>query len=135
MSMSATISVLPTSVVQQEPSLASVVISNSGGSPVSVLSCLLNAIFTGDSFPKDTPPAAFAAAPLNGNFPFTVPAGGSITLNLPVILFLPSARVPPAPTTYSTYDISAVIYTSDGSTFSPSAAQLTVTAIPITDAT
>jgi hypothetical protein len=81
---------------------------------------------TGNPIPMDKTSCAFGDAPLSAGFPVAVPASGSLTLYIPVIYFQPSV---------STFDLYAVIETSDGSVFSPTATTITVKPIVLIDAT
>lgn len=127
MALSATISVSPASVTVEQSAVATVVISNSGGSAVLMTSCLLRSNLTGTPAAKDATSAAFGDAPLSAGFPISVPASGSLTLRIPVIYHQPSGL--------TTFDLSANIESNDGSNFSPTAATITVTPIVLIDAT
>lgn len=107
----------------EQEAIATVTVSNSGGSAVNLLSCLLTTCITGNSFALDKTSFAAGDAPLSAGFPVAVPASGSLVLRIPIIYFQPSGS--------TTFDVSANLISSDGSNFSPSSpATITVTTIP-----
>lgn len=120
--MSATISVSPTTMAQQQLATATIVVSNSGGAVVNVLSCQLTSNLTGTSTALDKTSFAPGVAPLSAGFPVAVPASGTLTIRVPVVYFQTSGS--------TTFNLSASIPCSDGSTVIPTAATLTITSIP-----
>lgn len=126
MALSATLALSLASVQISQPTIATVVISNSGGSPVNLVNCQPTVIQHGGSPQSSWIP--FAAGNMLDGLAgsIQVPASGSLTLLIPYVFFQPSS---------STYDVSVNLTTSDGSFFSPSASQVTVTNVNFQDAT
>lgn len=124
--MSATISLSPTTCSVNQNIVATLTISNSGGSAVLITGCTPNAIFTGAT--TYTPACALGTVDLDPNANLTVPASGSLIIPFGVVFFSPSTG--PIGAGSGTYSVSATISGSDGSVFAPTAA--TVTVNPIT---
>src|SRR5271165_4666264 len=96
MALSATLSLSLSSVQISQPTIATVVISNSGGSSVNLVNCQPTAIQTGGSQPSSWIP--FAAGNMLDGLAgsIQIPGGGSLTLLIPYVFFQPSS---------STYDV------------------------------
>src|SRR5271166_5884398 len=93
MSMSATLSLAPSTAPYNAPTTAVVTISNSGGSPVNLVT--LQPIINGDSV-KDG-----AASPQQTLPTLVVPAGGSLITTFSFVPFAPQVVGPStSPTTY-----------------------------------
>jgi|SRR5271165_6273475 len=126
MAMTATISLSPSTVQINQPIMATLTVSNSGASAVSILNIAPTAVQTGNSMATDeTPFAAGQSIPGGSALPVSVPPSGNLVFNIPFIFFDPSV---------STYSCSANISSSDGSFFSPTAATCTVNQIQFNDA-
>lgn len=126
MALSATISLSLATVQISQPTIATLTISNSGGVSVNLTICQPTVIQHGGSQPSSWIPFA-AGSMLDGLAgSIKVPASGSLVLLIPYVFFQPSS---------STYDVSCNLTTSDGSFFSPTAAQVTVTNVNFQDAT
>lgn len=122
MAITASIFMSPSTVPYNRPSHASVVMANTGGSDVTIqtLQPLVN---TGGG--ENTGIGLGAWAP--GIKPIVVPAGNSVITTFEVLPFSPQVAGPSTqPTTYS---VTCVVTTSDGSVTSPTPATLTVTPI------
>lgn len=132
MALTATIALVETPIAYNQRSTANVTISNSGASPVTVLT-LQPQILPTPSDPNYEMGINAQSSDLPKGFgqQFVAPAGGSVQVPFDYLLFSPqvaengnlSQSVP------VTYLIGCNIYTSDGSAFSPTPATQTITPI------
>lgn len=127
MAMTATISLLPTTVLINQPVNATITVSNSGGSAVTVTSIQLNSEFTGGSIQANG--VAFGVPNLGPAAATSVAASGSTVFPVSLVFFAPSTGPIGAGT--GTFSVGAVIQSSDGSVFSPTAATVTVNPIAL----
>lgn len=131
MAMTATIALRYASQQINQPNKASLTISNSGSADVNVLSITPLTRMTGSSDPTTYNSAVGLGAPdLGPGINITVPAGGSLVFAFGVTGFAPTTNR--VDTGTDTYDVLAEVRTSDGATFRPSAATLTVHPLPNT---
>lgn len=133
MAITATISLSPTTVNVNTPTVATLTVSNSGGSAVNVTSVTPDARLTGGLY-SVPPGVAFGLVPLGPGAPVSVAASGSLVLTFPVIFFAPSGSLSLSGgvvVASTTYDVAATIYTSDGAITAPTAATVTVNPIPV----
>lgn len=132
MAMSATISVNPSTVLINQQVNVIVTIANSGGSAVSVTSIAPFGFLTGSAIPYH-PALNFGAINLGPGVSTSVPASGSLSFPVSLIVFSPSTGQYGGGS--GTFSISAICGASDGSVFSPTAATLTVNpiALPLTE--
>lgn len=117
MAMTATIDVSPATCEVNFPLVATVTISNSGGSAINVTSITLNSKLTGAPS-NDYAACALGQPFLGGGATISVPASGSLTFKMGVVFFRDSGS--------TTYDVGAICTSSDGSVFSPTADTVTV---------
>lgn len=131
MAMTATIALTPTSnVFVGQKIVATVVISNSGGSDVTVSSFEPYYFLTPNSTVfTQTEPIARGKGILAYAQTKTVPASGTLNVNFPIVFNAPSgdlslsgASVVPS----TTWSVGCTIVSSDGSVFKPTAATVTV---------
>lgn len=123
MALTATIALAQTPIAYNQKSSANVTVSNSGGADVTIVTLQ----------PEFVPDRQFAASDLPKGFgqTFTVPASGSVVVPFDYVIFSPqvaengnlSQSIP------ATYTVGCNIITSDGSSFSPTPATLTITPI------
>lgn len=131
MALSATLSLSSATTNINQPIVATVVISNSGGSQVTLQICQPTVIQTGSSQSVGEVPFS-AGAMLDGLAgSLFVPGGGTLTLLIPYTFFSPSNLNPSS----STYDVGVNLTTSDGSFFRPSVSTVTVNQLNFQDAT
>jgi len=123
MSMSATIALSSTKVAVNQKLTATLTISNSGATNVSVTSVQPITNYTGG--PQEPVGCALGDVPTGPGYPQIVVASGTLAVPFDVVFFYQSTGV--AGGGSGTYDIGALIQTSDGSVFKPTAATATVT--------
>jgi hypothetical protein len=127
MAMTATISLNLSTVLINQPTQATLTISNSSAGSVNVIALAPLVFLTGNSAPYANAVASGEWA-LGPGVNITVPASGSLSYSAPFVFFAPSTGQYGAGS--GTFSIQAVCNTSDGSVFLPTAA--TVTVNPIT---
>lgn len=115
MALSATISMSPSTVPYNAGSVAVVTISNSGGSPVTLLDLRLSPGHTALVKSNQSQPIT----------PLSIPAGGSAITTVKVVPVAPQV-VPASSLQVTSYSIGANLITSDGSSFAATPATLTV---------
>jgi hypothetical protein len=131
MALSATIS-LNQSVAQiNQPTLASLTISNSSGSSIKITSVTPTVVLDSNSAALDASSFSGGTVPFGPGYTSIVPANGSLVLQFSVCVFEPSLTFPST----VLYSVGANISASDGSYFSPTPATLTVTQVNFQDAT
>ena len=128
MSLSATISLTPATAQINQPVIATLVITNSGSSAVSLLSVTPNIIYTGASEPYAAP-ANLGVVALGPGQVTLIGASGTLTLSFTSNIFAPSTG--PLGAGFGTFSIGALCYTSDGSVFAPTAATVFVNPIAL----
>ena len=128
MAMTATISCSPSAVQINQQVTATITVSNSGSSAVTVQGIRLHAIYHGATEPN---PAAvgYGTANLSAGATTSVAASGSTVFPVNLVFFAPSTGVDS--TGSGTYDVTAYIQSSDGSYFSPTVTQVKVNNIPL----
>lgn len=130
MAITATISTSPSSTaVTEQKVTASVVISNSGAFQVQVTSMEGLVKPTGSGASNYNSGVAVGVINTGPNANLTVPAAGSLTLTFDLRFHGPSTASSTnqyVGTGSNTYDVSAVVYTDDGSVTSPTASTITV---------
>lgn len=133
MAMTATLVVSPATVIINQAISCSLTVSNSGGAAVNVLSVQPNAIVHGSSPVDYVEASALGVVNLGPGAVVTVPASGSVVYGFSVVFFAPSTGPIGAGT--GTFDIGALVSTSDGSNFTPTAQSVTVNpiALPLTE--
>lgn len=123
MAMSATIAVSPSTATVNQEVVATITVSNSGGSTVNVTQVDPLAFQTGvsaGSIPSAAVGYQNSASGYAGAKQLTpVAASGTALIILSYKFFAPSASG-------STYDIKPILYSDDGSVFAPTAATVTV---------
>ncbi len=127
MAVTASISLSPSTVQINQTSRATLTVSNSGGSAVSVIAATPSCVLTGHSAATDKTPFAASVIPLSAGFPTTVPAGGSLKLYFDICVFEPSGT--------TTFDVGALVLSSGNVYSSPTPATLTVEQLDFQDAT
>lgn len=127
MAMSATISVSPDPVLVNQTCTATITVSNSGASAVTVQSIQLHAYLTGASEPTHLP-VAYGQPNLLPGATTSVDASGSTVFPVNLTFFAPSTGILSAGS--GTFDVTAYIKSSDGSQFSPTADTVTVNYLP-----
>lgn len=120
MSLSATIALSATTVSINQVFSATVVITNSGSSPVNVISISPLGYLTGTGV-GDQAAVALGVVDLGPGAVIQVGASGTLSKTFSTCFFAPSNS--------TTYSVGANITTSDGSNFAPTPATITVTAI------
>lgn len=132
MAITATIAVNPSTAYINQNIGVTLTISNSGGSNVNVLGVSPLAYFTGTTAADKNAAGVALGMPQIGQYGanVVVPASGSLVLNWNVVFFAPSTR-PVYSGGGGTYDVGAIVYTSDGSVTSPTAATVTVNPLPL----
>lgn len=116
MAMSATIALSSATCKINQQVLATVTVSNSGGSDVTVTGIRPTILFT--NAPTNDPAAAAVGAPaISSGFPVIVPASGTLKVTFGVVPFISSGT--------GTFSIGAICTSNDGSVFSPTATTLT----------
>lgn len=132
MAMSATIALAQTPIGYNQQSSANVTVSNSGGAAVTITSFKPQLLATGaPSYQTNIDSRASGPGIQGFAPPLTVPAGGSLVVPFTYVCFSPqvvengnlSQSVP------ATYGVGCNIITSDGSSFAPTPATLTITPI------
>lgn len=124
MAMTATIALSKSTVLVNQPTMASVTVSNSSGSPVNMLGIQPIVTVTGSSPVQNVGAAGLGVVDLGPGTNVTVPAGGSLVFTFGVVAFFPSTGL--LGTGSGTYSVSAQCSSADGSNFAPTAATLTV---------
>lgn len=124
MAMSATISLSPTTVQVNQQVNATLTVSNSGGSAVNVTSVVPTALFTGAPTYEDGQAVGVGQVNIGPGSNVSVSAGGSLVIPFSLNFFAPSTGLLSAGS--GTFSVGAVINSSDGSIFSPTAATVTV---------
>jgi hypothetical protein len=132
MAMSATIALVESTIAYNQRSSANVTISNSSASPVTILT-LQPQILPDTSNPNYEIPINTQSSDLPKGFgqAFVAPATGSVVVPFDYLVFSPqvvsngnlSQSVP------VTYSVGCNIYSSDGSSFAPTPATVTITPI------
>ena len=123
MAMSASIAVNNNNVYINYPIQVVLTVSNSGGAAVNVTGIEPLAYITGaTAIDKNACPVALGL-PIGTGTNLVVPAGGSTVFTWGANFFAPSGS--------TTYDVLAIVNSNDGSVFSPAAATVTVTALPL----
>jgi hypothetical protein len=133
MALSATISLAQTPIGYNQQSSASVTVSNSGGSPVTITGFAPQILATGAPTYQtniDSQASLPTLAGINA-LPLTVPASGSLVVAFAYNVFSPQVAEAgnldqSVPTTYA---VGCIVDTSDGSRFSPTPATVTITPI------
>lgn len=131
MALSATLSLSQSPIGYNQKSSANVTVSNSGGSPVTVLSLQPQILASGAPSLETNINSSSSSLPQGFGMVFSVPAGGSVVIPFDYNVFSPqvveSGNLDQSvPTTYS---IGCNIITSDGSSFAPSPQTVTITPI------
>lgn len=123
MAMSATISVSPSTAKVNQEVVATLTVSNSGGSAVNVTS------IDPSAFQTSIGAAAKACSPVGYQTSLSGVAGPPIRVSVAAsgsTIFVFSYKFFAPSTNSSTYDVGAVVTSDDGSVFSPTAATVTV---------
>lgn len=128
MAMTATIALSKSSASVEMPVNAAITISNSGGAAVNITSCVGSVVNTSPS--PGSPSVAIGTVAQGPGINLSVPASGTLILSYSLI----AHAVSPAAGS-GTYSVGAAITGSDGSSFAPTPATLTVTAISLPDST
>lgn len=123
MAMTATISVSPSAVLINQKVTASITVSNSGASAVTVQGIKLISYLTGGSTAPHTS-VAYGQPNLSAGATTSVAASGSTVFPVDLTFFAPSTGI--LSDGDGTYDVTAYIQTSDGSYFAPDAALVSV---------
>lgn len=123
MAMTATISCAPDPVQIGQKVTATITVSNSGSSSVTVQGIRLYANYTGDSLAPHVS-VAYGTANLSAGATTSVAASGSTIFPVDLTFFAPSTGL--LSTGSGTYDVGAQINSSDGSVFHPTADTITV---------
>lgn len=129
--LSASVSLVSSTAIINQPMTANVAISNTGASAVNVISIVPTASATGAAPGLSKIPAAFSSYNIGPNASVVVAAANSTTtIPFNVIFFAPSTGVTGSGT--GTYSVGATVYTSDGSVFAAGTAALaTVNPVPL----
>lgn len=118
MAMTATIAVLPTTVVVNAPATVTLTVSNSSATDINMTGIKPTALYTGA--PKNDPAACALGVPeLSAGATILVPAGSTLTFQWQVVFFAKSGS--------TTYDLGAECNSQDGSVFRPTVCTITVT--------
>lgn len=117
--MTATIALSSATCKINQQVMATLTISNSGGSAVSVTGIQPNVLFTG-ALSSDPAACALGAPAFSPGFSVSVPASGSLKFTFGVVPFISTGS--------GTFSIGAICNSSDGSVFSPTATTLTAAA-------
>lgn len=120
MSLSATISLSANSVSINQVFDATLIISNSGSSAVNITNVTPIGYLTGDASPGDAA-VALGVVDLGPGAVIQVGASGTLAKTFSTCFFAPSGD--------TTYSVGANITASDGTTFSPTPATITVNPI------
>jgi hypothetical protein len=123
MAITATISCAPDPVQINQKVTATITVSNSGSSAVTVQGIRLSAQYTGDSAAPHTS-VSYGSPNLSAGATTSVAASGSTVFPVDLTFFAPSTGLLSAGV--GTYDVTAFIQTSDGSYISPTADTITV---------
>lgn len=123
MAMTATISCAPDPVQIGQKVVATITVSNSSGSSVSVTGINLYANYTGDNLQPHVS-VAYGKPNLLPGATVAVAASGSTIFPVDLTFFAPSTGL--LSTGVGTYDVGAQITSSDGSVFHPTADTITV---------
>lgn len=123
MAMTASIAVNNNSVVINYPVQVTLTVSNSGGAAVNVTGIEPMAYITGASAVDKSAGAVALGLPIGTGTNLVVPAAGSTVFTWGANFFAPSGS--------TTYDVLAIVYSNDGSVFSPAAATVTVAPLPL----
>lgn len=121
MSMTATISVSPSSVYINQPSVATLTISNSGAAAINMLSITPYAFTTSDAAQRPAP-MALASLPLAPGSVISVGASGTLVFKFNII--------PQASSGSGTYSVGAYCQSQDGQLFRPTIATITCLPFP-----
>lgn len=117
MAMTASIALSSATSVKNQQVLATLTISNSAGSAVTVTGIRPTALFTGA--PSNDPAACALGMPVfSPGFSVSVPASGSLKFTFGVVGFISTGT--------GTFSIGAICNSNDGSVFSPTVTTLTV---------
>ena len=130
MAMSATISVSPSAVQINQKVTATITVSNSGSSAVTVEGIRLYANYTGGSSAPHTS-VAYGQPNLSAGATVSVAASGSTVFPVDLVFFAPSTGL--LSDGSGTFDVSAQIDSDDGSVFHPTAALVSVDQITFPD--
>lgn len=123
MAFTATISLSPSTVQLNQPSVATITLTNGSSTPVQLTAFVPTVQPTGSS--GQAVPFA-AAAPLEGVASNNqIPGSSSLTLKVPYVFFSPSK---------TTYDVSCIVFSQDGQRVVPTAATATVNQLQFNDA-
>lgn len=123
MAMTATISCSPSTVQIGQKITATITVSNSGSSAVTVTGIQLYANYTGDSLAPHTS-VSYGQPNLSAGATTSVAASGSQVFPVDLTFFAPSTGLLSAGS--GTFDVGAQIQSSDGSYFHPTATTVTV---------
>lgn len=121
MAMTASITLNPSSATVGKPVSAILTISNSGAAAVNVIN-ISPLVYPTSGSPATSTASAVSVGdlPLGPNTIISVPASGSLSFTFVCSFFAPSGS--------STYSVGANCYTSDGASFVPTPATISITA-------
>jgi hypothetical protein len=128
MAMTASITVSPSTYLINQEVNATLTVSNSGSQAVNVINITPTAIVTGGS-PPGAVSCALGVAPLGPGQTVQVSPSSSLAFGYSYVFFAPSTG--PIGAGDGTYSIGALVSSSDGSNFAPTAAEVTVNPLPL----
>lgn len=124
MAMTATISLSDSTPVTGQPVTAILTISNSGGSPVSMVAVNPYIQPTGLATYTENTAVALPSVNFGPNVTKVVTASGTLVITFPVVFHAPSTGYLNEGS--DTFDVGATCYSDDGSVFKPTATTATV---------